>query len=474
MSNTVTTRNKEIAEIIKQVRDDRNSFVKYIVHGKPTKQQEEGLIAFDDNDYLSIKSGHGTGKSAKQAWNILHYMCTRPFCKVLCTAPSKHQLQDVLWAELSKWHKQMHPLFREMFVWTKEKFYHKDHPEDWFAVARTATKENPEALQGFHADYILQVIDEGSAVPDEVYEVLEGAYGRLETKVAQYGNPTRLTGNFNRSFNKDSAFYKTLTWSCLDSPNVPDRYAKRIEKKYGIDSNMYRIRVLGEFPLRDGDSFIPYDLAYDASIREVIEQVESKKVFGVDVARYGDDETAIAIRHGDKFLPIHSLRQKGTMEVAGYVAKLANEHKPQSIFVDVIGIGAGVFDRLEELGFPVVPVNVSETPATDPKLYKKMRDELWGKGRDWLETRRGSFVDDDDQDIIGQLSTPTYKIMSDGKIKIESKDDLRKRGVASPNKADAILMTFCLPSAAYIKEDDFYDEFYQEEDNEIVDREAGY
>lgn len=472
--STATQAGSEIAEIIKKVRDDRNAFVKHIVNGSPTKQQAEGLRAMDADDYITIKSGHGTGKSTFQAWLILHYMSTRPFCKIPCTAPSKHQLQDVLWAELSKWHRQMHPLFREMFVWTKEKFYHKDHPEDWFAVARTATKENPEALQGFHADYILQIIDEGSAVPDEVYEVLEGAYGRIESKVGQCGNPTRLTGSFNRSFNQDSAFYKRLTWSCLDSPNVPERYAKRIEKKYGLDSNMYRIRVLGEFPLRDGDSFIPYDLAYDASIREVVDQVDSKVVFGVDVARFGDDETAIAIRHGDKFLPIHSLRQKGTMEVAGYVAKLANEHKPQSIFVDVIGIGSGVFDRLEELGFPVVPVNVSESPATDPKLYKRQRDELWGKGRDWLELRRGSFVDDEDQDIIGQLSTPKYKITSDGKIVIESKDDLRKRGIVSPNKADAILMTFCLPSAAYIKEDEFFEQYQQEEDNHVIDQEAGY
>ena len=158
MAVTANLEGKQLIKIIDDLWDDRVGFVKNIMGVTPTNQQGNGLAALDKNDHVVIKSGHGTGKSFIQVVSILHFMSTRNFPKVPCTAPSKHQLFDVLWAELSKWHRQMNPLFRNQFLWTKEKFMHKQHPEEWFAVARTATKENPEALQGFHSDYILLVV----------------------------------------------------------------------------------------------------------------------------------------------------------------------------------------------------------------------------------------------------------------------------------------------------------------------------
>lgn len=473
---TMVDTDLQIKEIVKEFWDDRVGFSKHIVGFVPTHQQAEGMAALDTHDHTVTKSGHGVGKSGKQSNLILHYMSTRPFCKIPCTAPSKHQLHDVLWAELSKWHRNMNPLFRNMFIWTKERFFHKEHPEEWFAAARTATKENPEALQGFHADYIFKVVEEASAVPDEVFEVLEGAYGIYETKEDLNGNPTRLNGHFYEAFAKEQLreLYRRFTWSCLDSPIAPPRYAERIKRKYGIDSNMYRIRVLGEFPLRDGDSYIPYDWAYDTSIRDIIPQDKMPKVFGVDVARYGDDETVIAIRQGDEIKPLHVLTQKSTMETAGAVIRLARDEKPEVIYVDVNGLGAGVYDRLEELGYPVIAINASESPAIDPSRYKRLRDELWGNTRDWLETRRGRFHDNEDGDLVAQLTTPKYKVMSDGKIIIESKDDMKKRGLASPNRADAVNLTFALPINTYSREreEDFEDLY--EDDFAPLDREAGY
>jgi len=443
-----------LKDTISNLWDNRVDFVKYIIGVTPTDQQGDALRALDKHEAVTIASGHGCGKSAVESWAVLHYMCCRPFPKVPCTAPTKHQLYDILWAELSKWHRKMSPAFRDQFQWTKEKFFHKAHPEEWFAVARTATKENPEALQGFHADYVFAVVDEASGVPESTFEVLEGAHGTVETKMLLCGNPTRREGTFFESHHKLQHLYKKLKWSCLDSPIVAERYVERIEKKYGKESNIYRVRVLGEFPLHSDDTFIPYELVEAALMRDIPPQDDYPLVFGVDVARYGDDSTVIARRRGDEFKQYDVLRNKSTMEVAGYVARCANKENPKHIFIDVIGIGAGVYDRLYELGYPVIPVNVAESPAINGQEYRRLRDELWGLMREWLEMRRGKLWDNEDNDLLGELTTPTFKILSDGKIAIEKKEDMKKRGLPSPNIADAHILTFAQPVAAYQQDDD--------------------
>lgn len=463
-------------DVIKAFWDDRVSFVKHIIGVVPTDQQGDALHRLDTSDHVTISSGHGCGKSAVEAWAILHYMACRPFPKIPCTAPSKHQLYDVLWAELAKWHRQMREPFRSQFCWTKEKFFHKEHPEEWFAVARTAVKENPEALQGFHADYVFQVLDEASGIPETIFEVASGAHGRVETKELLCGNPTRLSGTFYLSHHEHKNLYAGATWSCLESPIVDSRFAERVRQRYGEDSNVYRVRVLGRFPLREGDAFIPYDLAFEAISREMLPQTGMPKVFGLDVARYGQDESVLAIRQGDEFHPFHVLRGKSTMELTGFVAQMANQEKPVQIFVDVIGIGSGVYDRLEELGFPVCAINVAELPAVDARKYRRLRDELWGLMRDWLETRRGRISDNADLDLVGQLTTPKYRFTSRGGIVIETKDEMRKRGLGSPNVADAHILTFAQPVSSYQKESDaFWNDLYEPVAAYApMDRETGY
>lgn len=825
MSRISVETDRRIAEIIRDLWDDRVGFVQHIVGATPKQNQVELLEAADNHDYVAVRSGIGTGKSTSESWLILHYMCCRPECKVLCTSPSKDQLYNVLWAELNMWHKRMTPILRDLFVWTKTQFMHKDHPH-WFAVARTATKDNPQALAGIHARYVMRVIDEGSAVFDEAFDAIEGDTGTEETKELLCGNPTKLSGNFYDAFHKNATYYKTIHWNSeqyLQSIGglVPDRVVERMAAKYGNDSNMYLVRVRGEFPQRDGDSYIPFDWATEAVNREVPSQAQFGKVFGCDIARYGcfddqteiltnegwklfenlhgnenvlslnsdvaewgkitqlhkysyngmlnlyesastnfsitdnhnlvvrsnpksdkylirqfqnlpqtfvlkggnvwagkntanitftsnyamphggqrikkwvfdmrdwaeflgwyisegscyqekrkdgrlrvlitqkkpanrqrieglldrmcikyrlngiqyefsnneigrhllkhcgrrqpqrripvyiknattvvmqafldsfalgdgsrnsngvgrtytstsnvliddlqemlvklgvagkktckhiageefvvegrkvtrrnnvftlhecgkaadhwvskrnihkqrysgfvycvstphktiavrrngcvmwsgnSDDSVIAIRQGDEFMPWHTLRGKSTMEVAGYIAMLANQHKPVAIFIDVIGLGSGVFDRLEELGFPVIPVNVSESPALNPQKYNRLRDELWGNMRDWLESRRGKICDNEEGDLVGQLTTPRYKVLdSTGKIRIETKDELKKRGVSSPNIADAHNMTFALPINEYRQ--DIEGTGYEEIDDEYhaLDPVAGY
>lgn len=470
--------NKETVNIFKKIWetywDDRVGFVRDIIGVTPTAQQEKILKALDDHDFVVVKSGVGIGKSALMAWLILHYMTCRPAPKIICTSPSKDQLRGVLWVELLKWHNRMNVVLRNQFVWQKESYKHKNY-EEWFAMARTATKDNPESMQGIHAEYVLRIVDEGSGVPEEVFEVLEGATGLKETKELICGNPTRLEGYFYDCFNKSKDYHYCLSFSSLDSPLKNERVIERIRRKYGEDSNMWRVRVLGEFPLREGDAFIPYDWVISALNREIPSQKDKPVVFGCDIARFGEDSTVIAIRRGDEFLPYHVLRNKSTMEIASYIARLANEYKPVQIFVDVIGVGAGVYDRLEELGFPAVAVNVAESPAMNEQKYKRLRDELWGEARDWFEMRRGRIWDNEDNDLVGELTSVKYRILSNGKIQIETKDEMKKRGLQSPNIADAFVLTFAQPVSSYTPyEERYYEDYLEPEMAYALDEEAGY
>jgi hypothetical protein len=484
MARVTVETDRRIAEIVRELFDDRVGFVKHIIGANPKPNQLQLLEDFDKHNFICIRSGINTGKSASESWLILHYMATRPESKTLCTSPSKDQLYNVLWSELNMWHKRMHPLFRDMFIWQKTHFVHKDHPH-WFATARTATKDNPGSLAGIHARYVMRIIDEAPSVFDGAFEYIEGATGTEETKELMCGNPTHLTGTFYDAFHASSSAYHLIHWNCLDNLEskggmVPDRVVERIAKKYGTESNMYKIRVLGDFPDRDGDSYIPFEWVQDALQRDIPDQRDYGKVFGCDIARYGSDDTVIAIRQGDMFHPYHVLKNKSTMETAGYIAKLANEQKPVALFIDVIGIGAGVFDRLEELGYPVIPVNVAESPALDDRRYHRLRDELWGNMRDWLESRRGRLWDNADNELLGQLTTPRYQILnSSGKVRIETKDEMKKRlgaDGASPNIADAHNLTFAQPVSEYRKE---VDEFFTHQHDEgafafALDDEAGY
>jgi hypothetical protein len=471
---------KQLKDIIAATYNDRVLFAEIVCNAILDPQQAEGLRALDEYDFVSARSGHGVGKSYLTAIAIWHFLCTRHKPKVVVTAPSKPQLYDVLWAELSKVQKGMKPLFADMFQWTKEKIVHKQHYEEWFATSRTASKDNTESLQGFHAKNIFVVFDEASGVPEEVYDAFEGASGIYETKNLMLGNPTRLNGTFYRSHHSEKDMFKTLKWSCLDSGICNPRYPKRIERKFGLESNMYRIRVLGEFPLREGDAFIPYDLAFDALNREIPSQEGQPVFFGVDVARFGDDSSVIAIRRGDEILPLHVFHGLDGPQLASRVISLANEFKPEVINIDAIGVGSSPVDFLKKSKFGDIinAVNVSELPAAEPENYHRQRDELWGNCREWL-AKRGCRIHDEtrDLDLLGELTSPRYEFSSKGAFIIESKKAMKKRGVVSPNRADACCLTFAVQMADYkTSVDKFLDSIRDRDDDseDIFDEEAGY
>lgn len=450
---------QELTEVQKAVLRWREGgpalFAQEVLGATPTDQQWQASREIVKRRRVSIRSGHGTGKSTFMAWCVLWFLSCYFPAKVPATAPTSHQLEDVLWSEIAKWHRVMcerMPALGAQFEWSSGAFRMKAAPNESFSVARTSRPERPEALQGFHSEHILFLIDEASGVADNVFEVAEGALSTDGAFVVMAANPTRQSGYFFDSHHKMRGSWAALHWNGEDSPMVSRDYIANMAKKYGRQSSVFKVRVLGDF-VGAADGVIPLELCESAKIRDVEITMNAAVVWGVDVARFGDDSSALAKRRGNHQIePIKEWWGKDTMQVAGLIKHewdtTPEPLRPVAINIDVIGIGAGVVDRLNELALPVYGINVAETEAINAgqeRQYNRMRDELWFRSREWLEAKDCRLCDDDE--TIAELTVPTYSILSNGLIKVEGKDEMKKRGVKSPNRADAWNLTFAQTAA---------------------------
>ena len=432
------------SEIITKLALDPVLFVESMLDCKPEAWQKEVLESLLSDDKIAIKSGHGTGKTALLSWIILWWLCTKIPTKIACTANSAHQLNDVLWSEISKWHRNLPDGFKNLFEFKSDKI-NLVGVKDSFAVARTARREQPEALQGFHSPNMLFIADEASGIDNIIFEVAEGSLSTKGAKVILTGNPTRSSGYFYDCFHTMKHRWKTFTVSCHDSQYVNPSFIADMAKKYGEDSNVFRIRVLGEFPESNDDAIIPLHLISEATTRDIDPSTDDV-IWGLDVARHGNDRTALAKRQGNTLLEkIKTWKNKDLMETVGIVVSeyeaLPYSKRPTEILIDSIGLGAGVADRLQEMNLncQITAVNVAELPSMQDK-YMRLRDELWFLVRGWFESRDVKIIDD--EELVAELTTPSFSFMSNGKIKVESKEQMKKKGHKSPDLADALCLTF--------------------------------
>lgn len=341
-------------EAILYYADHPADFVEDLLHVTPDKNQRAILNSVAQNQMTSVRSGHGIGKSAVEAWTVIWFMSTRPFPKIPCTAPTQHQLFDILWAEISKWLRNNKALEREL-MWTKEKVYMKQYPEEWFAVARTASK--PDALQGFHADDILYIIDEASGVDDKVFEPVLGALSTSGARLLMCGNPTQLSGFFYDSHHKNRGSYTTFHVDGRNSSRVSDDFVKTIIQMYGEDSDVFRVRVAGEFPRQENDVFIPLPLVEKSIMTEWTEPAKPTRIdIGCDVARYGDDRTVIGYKVDEKAMFYKRKSGQDLMQTADDIMELGLRlmekyrfDKAIPIKIDDSGLGGGVTDRLKRV-----------------------------------------------------------------------------------------------------------------------------
>ena len=439
------------ADFLKRYHDDPAGFAEHVIKMNPLPWQREVMVAIAAGERrISVRSGHGVGKSSCAAAIILWYLTTRYPCKVVVTAPTASQLYDALFAEAKRRLKEMPEAVSKLLEATSDRIVLKSSPTEAFCSARTSSKERPESLAGVHSENVLLIADEASGIPEEVFESAAGSMSGHAATTLLLGNPTRTSGFFYRTHTDLKNDWWTKKVSCADSPLVSDDFITDMAKRYGEESAAYSIRVLGEFPQADEDTYIPLYLIEASLTRDVEESPNAPVVWGLACARDGSDRSALAKRKGNHLTEnIKTWRDKSTMELAGIIL---NEYettsimdRPQEILVDSIGVGAGVVDRLIELELPARGINVAESASLSDK-YMRLRDELWGKTREFFEAKE--CVLPDDSQLVFELAAPRFSFTSSGKIKIESKDELRKRGIMSPDLADAFCLTFATNAVA--------------------------
>ena len=432
-----------LTEFVLRYRDNPVLFVREVLGATPYDYQEEFLNAISSGERkMSVRSGHGTGKSTSASWAMLWFLLLRFPNKVVVTAPTSSQLFDALFAELKRWINELPPHLQQLLTVKSDRVELTSAASEAFISARTSRAETPEALAGVHSENVLLVVDEASGVPEKVFEAAAGSMSGHSATTLLLSNPTRSSGTFYESQTRMSKSWWTRRWSCVDSPLVSDEFVNEMRERYGEESNAFRIRVLGEFPMADDDTIIPFHLAHSATQRDIEMTPDIKPIWGLDVARFGTDKTALCKRYGNVVTDIDAWQGLDLMQTVGRVMAeyeaLPSSQRPTEILVDSIGVGGGVVDRLRELGVPVRGINVGEAPAMG-KTYINLRSELWFKTKGWLEDRSCKIPRNDQ--LVAELTGIRYAFTSSGKMKAESKDAMRKRGLKSPDLADALCLT---------------------------------
>lgn len=436
---------KTFDEFLEAYRSRPVEFVREVLGQQPLRWQQEFLKAVASGKRrVSVRAGHGVGKSTACAWLTVWFLCTRFPQKTVMTAPTAGQLFDALYSELKAQVNKLPPVLRESFDVFADRVVFKAAPESSFCSARTSSSERPEALAGIHSENVLLICDEASAIPESVYEAAAGSMSGHSACTILIGNPTRNSGLFYKTHHELANDWYTMHVSCVDNPLVADDFISQIRSTYGDGSNAWRIRVLGEFAIADDDTLIPAELVDTAMTRDVQSMPQDEIIYGLDVARFGTDRTALCKRRGNVVLEVKSWGGLDTMQIVGTISHEAKLDSPYEICVDTIGLGSGVADRLRELGFNVRDVNVAESSAMNPNAHR-LRDELWMSVKDWLNTRAVKLPDD--SALRAELVAPRYTFTSSGKVQVESKDSLRKRGNRSPDLADSLCLTFASNAA---------------------------
>lgn len=398
---------------------------------------------------ISIASGHGIGKSALVGMFTHWAMSTCEDCRVVITANSDPQLRTKTWPEVSKWFRL--GLNGKWFTINAESITIKDdqHAPIWRTDRLTWSVNNPQAFAGLHnkGKRIVVIFDEASEIDDVIWEVTQGALTDENTEIIwlAFGNPTQNTGRFRECFGKYKHRWKNFQ---IDSREVEGTNKTEIDKwikDYGEDSDFVRVRVRGEFPRAGSNQFIPSDIVAAARVSVLEGFTSLPKILSIDVARFGDDQTVIGLRQGRHFHILARYRGKDTVETAQYAIDWIEREKPDAIVVDGDGLGAGVIDNLNHRGYKdlVFEFHGGSTPQ-DGEAYFNRRAECWGLMRSWL--KNGADIPDDPE-LEADLTGPQYGFSAKQQLQLERKEDMKKRGLSSPDCGDCLAMTFSVKIA---------------------------
>jgi hypothetical protein len=423
-------------------REDPVLFAREVFNFEPTEQQAQVMRAFaKPGAKVCVKAGHGVGKSALMAilavWHVLLFTDS----KSAATAPTAQQLRDVLMSEVGKQLQAAHPMIREQLNFSNMRLSVKGKETTQFLTARTARPEEPTALQGFHAKSMAFFIDEAFGVADPIFEVARGALSTEGARVLMCGNPTATSGYAFNAFHRNKHLWSCFTLSCVDSPLVSKSYIEEMKTEFGDGSDVYKVRVLGEFPSAAITQLIPRTLAEVGATRRIhpMQYDFAPVILGVDVAWEGDDRSAVYLRQGLAARKLGEWRNISNMDLGGLIDQFWREHGAHACFIDV-GWGTGVIDYLRSIGRNPIPVNFGGKSISD--RYANKRTEMWCEMKKWLEDG-GAFGNE--KDLIEDLVGPEYFFQPNGKIMLEAKKDMKKRGLCSPDLGDALALTFAAP-----------------------------
>jgi len=438
-------------------------WVETILGDRLWQRQKDILEAVRDSPEVAVKSCHGPGKSFTAARVALWFLMSHRPSVVITTAPTDRQVRGILWKEIgSAYSRSRYPLGGTLLSQELKL------DRDWWAWGFTAPDYDPDRFQGFHEVYILVIVDEAAGVSDQIFEGIDGVLTSEHSRLLIIGNPTSTTGRFANSFSTPGI--EKITISAFDTPNfttfgvtepdildgtwkemvggqempfpylvTPQWVAKRLER-WGRDSPLYQARVLGQIPTIGDDTLIPLSWIEAATDRwDPQAHTGTPSVLGVDVARYGSDETVIVHRAGQSAKIVETIPLSDTMQTTGAVRRIIRDTSASRAAIDAVGVGAGVYDRLHELGDPADEMQ-SGAAAQDPERYANARAEWWWGLRERFET--GEIALEPDEDLTAQLSSIKYRTTSRGQVLIESKDDMKKRGLRSPDRADALMLAY--------------------------------
>ncbi len=431
-------------------------------------KQEEVLRAVERERRVAVKSGNGLGKDFTAAVAVLWYVHAHDPAIVLSTAPTFRQVRHVLWRQIHRLYRGASDVLGGRMLDTRW-----DLAEDRYALGLSAN--DADQFQGFHCENMLVVVDEAEGVAESIYEAVEAVMTSAKPTLLLIGNPTTSSGGFHRAFHRERGIYETITISALESPNVEEgsivipglttpAWVEERRKMWGEGSAMFRARVLGEFPDRGEDNLISVSDIEDATYPpgevpagevppgevptgevptgEVPADTVGHQpaVVGVDVARFGADRTVIVVRRGATVVDMQVFHGFANTEVADEVQAVVHEQRPKQLNVDATGVGSGVVDILNQEGHPVYGFHGAGAPVDEADTCANLRAEGY-----WTLARR--FRDHTiriprDAELTAELASLRFRYNSRGKVLMESKESIKRRGLPSPDRADALMLAF--------------------------------
>ena len=438
-----------------KIKSDPQWYIEKCLGIKLWDKQKQIVDSVFANAKTSVKSCHASGKSFVASTIAHTFLVAYPHSIVLTTAPTWRQVSDVLWKEIRTAYQNS--IVDIGGIMLNERF---NFGPDWFALG--VSTDEPDKFQGYHASHILIIIDESSGIKPEIFHAIEGIGSTGHVRMLELGNPTDPTGHFANTFKNE--FYSKMTISCFDTPNFkqfPDiktleasTFEQRLDIPYqylitpqwvyerlsewGEDSPMFQSRCLGDFPLEGEDTLVPLRYALAAANRAEPIGDQNKEVLGVDIARFGTDKTVLVYRQGNNVRYIQRFGKNDLMTTVGRIAEFNRLHPYAKINIDDSGVGGGVTDRLREMKVDVNPINVGAAPY-NKEMYYNLRAELYWELAKLFE--QGNITIPNDDKLIGELTGLKFKYLN-AKLIIEKKEDMKKRGLSSPDSADALMLAF--------------------------------